>query len=372
MRERFRRRPSWIGTLVKIIIVLVFPISFYVDIFFNNNIVWESILFSIASSGTIVFDSILVLSAIFVMLPGIYFDLKINSSPISNPIRKKAAIVTIVSWLLTFDPLYIRILNPDWVDLGPYSAITFIPTLTIPLFIVLPILNRELVVRSTPANLRKHSLSYLYNGFKNRFGRRRFLPFLIWGGFFFSPIIILGFWGNVELLSMFYRTTIGLDYYYFDFPYFYGIYLNLVPMIVLPSFLLLFSIRLVFIRDIYRFSDGRVTKSRLISIGLLAEIVPVAVLTLMYTTISIGMDVFPGSFTQFIFPTPIFPLLGYLYVRFSKLRITPDEPWDEEEHRMWFEEEQPTPTPGPQPIEHRIKVPISYLIVSQFRKLRKK
>jgi hypothetical protein len=143
-------------------------------------------------------------------------------------------------------------------------------------------------------------------------------------------------------------------------------------MLTLPGLLLLFSIRLVFIRDIYRFSDGGVTKSRLISIGLLAEIVPVAIMTLISTANSIGMGEFFGSFTQFIFPTPIFPLLGYLYARFSKLRITPDELWEDEEHRMWYEEEQPTLPPGQQPMDYRIKVPISYLIVSQFRKLRKK
>ena len=371
MRERIRRRLSWFRILVKIIIVLIFPIRFYVDIFSNNNN-WISILFSIDSFNTIVFDPILTITtAIILMLPGIYFDLKIHSSPISTSIRRKATFIAIVTWLFPFGLIFLGIFTQSSTGLGTIYAISFIPTLAIPIFIVLPIINRELIIRSSPANLHTYSFSYLYNGFKKRFGRRRFLPILIWGGLFLSPLIMQGPWGEMSLISIFYGANFG-GVYFFDSLSFYSVNLNLVPAYIFPGYLLLFSIRLVFIRDIYRFCDGKVTKSRLISIGLLAEIAPVAVMTLIYTVISIGMGVFPGSFAQFIFPTPIFPLLGYLYVRLSNLGITPDELWDDEEYRMWFEEGPPTPPPGQQPMEHRIKVPISYLIVSQFRKLRNK
>ena len=85
--------------------------------------------------------------------------------------------------------------------------------------------------------------------------------------------------------------------------------------------------------------------------------------------LSLGFPI--EAFYQTILPTPIFPLLGFLYLRFTRLPMMMDELWDEEEHRMWFEVDKPTLSPTQQPREQGIKVPITYMIVSQFRKLRK-
>ena len=355
---------SWKRTLAKISIVLVFPISIWMEPGFGIGL-WISILFHMEPSRSLIFASpITVLIAIFLMLPGVYFDRKIHSNPISSSIRRKAIILVVATWLLSYGFAFLSFFDPYFFSVVLFTRIVYIQTLTISIFIFLPILNRELTIRSTPANMQTYSLSYLSNVFQSRFGKLRFLPVLIWAGFLFSPIVSLGSWGNILLLSIFYQMQLFLGVGLIrEIIFSYAFFLNLTPIYLLHYVMLVFSLRFVFVRDIYRYSDGRVTKSRLISTGLLAEIVPVAVLSLL----SLSMY----GFYEFILPTPFFPLLGYLYVRFSKIPLMIDELWEDDEHRMWYERDKPHLSPLQPPTEQGIKVPISYLIVSQFRRLRK-
>jgi len=354
---------SWKKTLFKIFIVLVFPIGISINFDYGLE-QWTSILFHVDYDGQLIFASLFtVLFAIILMLPGIFFERKIQLNPISSSIRRKALISIVAIGLLSFGFVFISIFNPYFYGIDAGVPIIFVPILTISLFIFLPIFNRELTIRSTPMNMQSLSFSFFSSIFKMRFGKLRFLPVLLWVGLLFSPIIIMYPWGDIWGLSILFQMRLYIATFMRDFPYLYGFYLNLTPLNNLPFVMLVFSLRFVFIRDIYRFNEGTIQKSRLISIGLLAEIVPVAVLTLL--------NLSALEFSQYFIPTPFFPLLGYLYVRYSKLPPMMDEIWEDEEHRMWFEDDKQPISLVQKPMEHRIKVPISYLIVSQFRKLRK-
>ncbi len=354
---------SWKKTLVKIFIVLVFPIGIWTNYDYGLD-QWTSILFHFEPSGLYFTSLFTVLLAIVLMLPGIFFERKIQLNPISSSIRRKAFISIVAILLLSYGFAFISIFNPYFIGIEVGAVSVFMPILTISLFIFLPILNRGSIIRSTPMNMQSHSFSYLSSIFKKRFRKLRFLPLLLWAGLLFSPIIISNPWGNISFLSIFFQIQVAIDTYLIpEFQFFYWFSLNLTPIYSLPYVMLIFSLRFVFVRDIYRFNEGRVQKSRLISTGLLAEIVPVAMLTLLN---------FPMmAYYQFVFPTPFFPLLGYLYVRFSKVPSMIDKLWEDEDYRMWYEGDKPAPLPVQKPLEHRIKVPLSYLIISQFRKRRK-
>ena len=70
-----------------------------------------------------------------------------------------------------------------------------------------------------------------------------------------------------------------------------------------------------------------------------------------------------------VFPFPILPLIGFAYIRFSKIIIVRDEIWTDYEHRMWFDKEQDPYVSVSD--DESITVPITYLLVSQIRKRRK-
>ncbi|MHA2397196.1 MAG: hypothetical protein ACXAC0_10865, partial [Candidatus Thorarchaeota archaeon] len=71
-----------------------------------------------------------------------------------------------------------------------------------------------------------------------------------------------------------------------------------------------------------------------------------------------------------VLPFPILPLIGFAYIRFSKIIIVRDELWTDYEHRMWFDKEQDPYVP--ESTDDSITVPITYLLVSQIRKRLKK
>ncbi len=362
---------SWRSTLLKTIIILFLPLAVYVDtggpwLLAHFNIrIWVSILFFTEPFNFIVFSPpIAVLIAIFLMLPGIYFDRKIQSLPISSSIRRMVIFSATASWLLSYGFTLLYSFNPNlMLDVNP--AIFSIPTFSIPIFIIWPILKRELVIRITP--VRSHESTYLYltRNMKQRFGRGRFLPVLIWIGLLFAPIISFNPWGDILFISIFYNALLntGGSFIPIEILNNYSFTFNLNPLYGLPYVMIFFSLRLLFVRDIYRFNDGRVLKSRLISSGLLAEVAPATILTLIGSLLS--------GFPQIIFPTPIFPLLGYLYISKSKPSTLRESIWETEEHRMWFEGEPSSPSPIAQPIDHQIKVPISYIVLSRIRNLRR-
>lgn len=371
MLEERSEAVSWKTTILKILVVLLFPIgierrfssfSFLFSILFRVSEDWDGTIITIAAPLT-------VLIAVIMMLPGIYFDRKVKSTPIASSIRRKAIVTTLITWLIPYGLVFSFTFVP--IDLFAYAIdpIMAIPILSLSFFIILPILNREFMLRRTPENMQMTSLSRLFRSYKRQFGKKRFLPLIIWTGLLVSPLLSFGPWG-VALQSIFYQMQASsggaiLE----DILTFLTFMYSVQPIVYLHSIVLIFSLRFVFARDIFRFSDGKVTQSRLISLGILAEVAPVAIMTLFQLVIYLPLAI-PFGYFPLIVPTPIFPILGYIYVRKSRVPPRSEFLWDDEEHRMWYEEDRPSTGPDSQPIELHIKVPISYLIRSKFRRRR--
>ncbi|MFW9869431.1 MAG: hypothetical protein ACFFEL_07380 [Candidatus Thorarchaeota archaeon] len=371
---------SWRGTILKMIILLIFPLYLILDtggVWTSSSfflLIWTSLSFSFSlQSSPIQFDwhipTFSIIFAIFLMLPAIYFDRKIKAAPISSSMKRKAIASAVGTWLFSFGSsflIYIIAFMPGVVDPYMYFEITSnamnsVPTLAIPLFIIWPILKRELVIRSVPLNQRTLSYSYLSRVFKDQIGKQRFLPLILWFGLLLSPIMNYQYW-SLDFISPLYSAIVYTNFLIREailpFPY-STVTLTIIPMYILPVIALIFSLRYFFVRDIYRFKDRRIPKSRLISVGLLVEIAPVALM-------SIFGWVTTGYYIA-VTPVPAFALLGFLYVWRDKSPPLTEEIWDDEEHKMWYESEKPPP---PQ-MEPGIKVPITYMIMSQFRRLRR-
>lgn len=362
--SRLKRNSTFI---IKIILVLSFPLVASVHLPYFE---WISILLVVSNFSIVQFTSFLsVFIGLIIMLPCIIFEYHLNSRPITKSLRYHAITASFLSWLLSvyfpFDILFPSIvLRPDF-----YAA--YYPTnsglvLAITFFIVLPLITRESIMNNTPNELRSLDYSLIKSSIGRKIRRERVLPGLIWFGLMFCPFMAFPLSYMYDMQFMYW--SIFFQYTPYSAPYlalqiappYFAMQLTALPAAALPFFLLFSAIRFVFIRDVLRFKIARVTKSRLVSVAILGEILPAATITL------IDLILNPG-FTLLIFPTPILPIIGFVYLRFSKAIPIKDEIWDEQANRMWFEKEQePYIT---QPADESIKVPIAYLLVSQVRRL---
>lgn len=359
---------SWKSTIAKILVVLLFPLAVGINF---GGFYWASALLQIGSSTFTPFDTLLIVTiSVLIMLPGIFFERRIRSKPIKDSIRKIAVASLLITWLVPLVPSFFFV--PVIAMVVIFVPTFYIPLLSISFFIILPILDREFVIRHTPEQFRNRKYSQLSRDLKSYVGNSRYLYMIVWTGLLFSPIVSTGLWGDILIESVLYSVRIfAMD------PWFGGwelmslsISYTIVSTSLIHSAFLIFSLRFLFVRDLLRYNEGNVTRSRLISMGILSEIVPVTIMTLILYMASLTFG-FPIGFYSLMLPTPIFPLLGYAYVRMSRNLSSAIILWDTEEHRMWFETDG-TPSPEQQPKDMGIKVPIAYLIRSRLLKRMKR
>ncbi|MHA2026049.1 MAG: hypothetical protein ACW98U_09130 [Candidatus Thorarchaeota archaeon] len=354
----------WMSTIAKILVVLLFPIGVGINF---GNFYWASALLQIGIPGfTLVVTLQIAAFSVLIMLPGIFFERRIKSKPITESIRKMAVVSILITWLvplvssLSIPPMIAVITNPVFIVPN-----FFMPLLSISFFIILPILDREFILRHTPEQFQYRKYPQLSRDLKNYVGKSRYLFMLIWTGLLFSPIISIGYWTDTLIDSVLFTVEISSG----------GVWLDFMSLVIsfsirstttIHAAFLIFSLRFIFVRDLFRFNEGNITRSRLISMGILSEIAPVAILTLVQfmTYLVFG---FPFEFYSWILPTPIFPILGYVYVRMSRNLSSAIILWDTEEHRMWFDTDT-IQAPDQQPKDLGIKVPITYLIRSRLLK----
>lgn len=359
MSEATTRSGSWKGIIIKTLVVLLFPLAIRIN---DGTIAWWSLLLWVDLSQSFAFnETYSILTALVLIVPGILFYRHILISPISSSIRGRAVMTAIVLWAA---PIAYSVFFGFFM----IGSMLILPTVSISLFILLPILQRELVIRSTPMKMRNYDFQFLSRNFKHSFGKQRFLPILLWSGLLLSPFLFLNLYGDIQFISVFYEIFWRTFSLILESPMYGTLLFSVTNGSFLPLILLMSSLRFLFVRDIFRFKDGFINKTRLVSIALLGEITPVAILSVQY------IQVIPSyfSYVPIVSPFPLFPLIGFLFVRLWKIFPVREIMWDKEEHRMWFEGDKPTQSPFPQPMEQGIKVPITYMIISHIRRLRKR
>lgn len=368
MTEVYSRRRTTAYFLLKLLVVLSFPLFVH---FSFSRITYSSLLliveffFMDGSSLIRISSAMPILLALFIMSPCILFEYHLNRQPISKMIRGRALAVSmlclLIIRLIPYNPMF-------FTDMSMAYAISYSSMLGIVFFVILPIIIRESMLRGIYPELHSLSYEFLKATVGKQARRGNILSGLVWCGLIFAPFIITlidtGMMFQADLWSLFYQYKS-----YSDFPYVFTEQFlpsnsyEIVPMMqsVLIVFVLLSAIRIIFVRDIFRYQLTKITMSRLLSMAILGDILPAAVLTLL------TLNEYSTTNTTLLFlPIPILPLIGFTFIKFSKVIPLGKEIWSDQEYRMWYEEVlEPYVS---ETADESIKVPITYLILSQVRK----
>ena len=349
--------------ITKMLIVLIIPLNGFISL---SDSYWASVLLNFNGNPFVTLNPVLtILSGLLIILPGVLFEHQLNSKPISQSLKKRAIFACLLSWSISM------ILPNSWgiIPRSYYyysSIIRTIPLLTLAFFVALPLISREIALRSVTSD--HHTLSYghIKSTIFKKIKRERILSGLLWASLIFSPFVvsvIVSYWiPYFQFMSLFYQFEFSglliserfiIDYIIFQFIALEGI--------AIPFFSLLSGLRFVFVRDIFRFKDGILRRGRFLSVGILGEILPSIILTSLMLVTARGLILIP-----LFIPIPLLSIFGLVFIRFSKIVPVQEEIWPEHQYQMWFEKEQEPYSP--EPAEENIKVPIGYLLVSQVRK----
>ncbi|MFX1578747.1 MAG: hypothetical protein ACFFBJ_03805 [Promethearchaeota archaeon] len=349
-------------------VVLLFPLGAN---FSPGHIYWESIILDTSPDYRIVASfipapALALLAGLFIMLPGIIFERQLKSRPISKKVRGRTAAACFLSWVISL----LLILTSGTIYGGSHytTVILYTPILSISFYVLLPLISRETTIRRISKEYQNLGFGFVTSILQRKVRRERVLSGLLWGGLVFSPFMaywVLWYWiPQLYFGSLFYTSMIALGggvLLEAILPLYFDVSLLSIGTIQLPVIALFSAVRFLFVRDIFRYQSGVIKRSRVVSIAILGELLPSAVLT-SFSFVTIGV----GYVGPIFLPTPILPVIGFLFIRFSRVVPIKEELWPDYESRMWFEKEH---TPYvPEPVEETIKVPVMYLLVSQIRK----
>ncbi|MFW9834177.1 MAG: hypothetical protein ACFFEK_09295 [Candidatus Thorarchaeota archaeon] len=350
-------------------VVLLFPLG---ASFSPGHIYWESIILDTSPDYLINLVSLIpaptaaLLAGLFIMLPGIIFEWQLKSGPISKKVRGRTALACFLSWAISL--LLILSFEPIYGGSHYHTVILYTPILSISFYVLLPLISRETTIRSISKKHRNLGFGFVTSTLQRKFRRERVLSGLLWSGLVFGPFMaywVVWYWTpQLYFGSLFYSSIIAFGggvLFERLLPLDFNVSLISIDTTILPVIALFSAVRFLFMRDIFRYQSGAIKRSRLVSIAILGELLPSAVLT-SFSFVSIG----EGYVGPIFLPTPILPVIGFLFIRFSRVVPIKEELWPDYESRMWFEKELPAYVP--EPIEETIKVPVMYLLVSQIRK----
>jgi hypothetical protein len=164
-------RNFWLKMMAKLLVIMVLPLSMRFEIGdFGSYLYYVSMLFSIgANPRSLVYEPppgifpslnlnlLLIMSALILCAPGIYFDYWLSRQPRGRSIKKQlfAAVVLVPMMIFPVGFLFLgRVIDPGFSPYG-YSLV-FLPTWVIVVLVLLPVFTRE--GRSIDAARRRQSM----------------------------------------------------------------------------------------------------------------------------------------------------------------------------------------------------------------------
>lgn len=393
----FDKVPILPRLLLKALVVMLIPLQFYLtsptDILL---LILSGFLFTPASSDyyyipglvrldqpffatTIVSNFIL---ALFIALPAIFFNYKVLRSPLDKPLRNLAIGVMVISSFMAF--MAMLIIMPVFSPIYYYNYLliqniqTF-PTFVIGAFIILPMIQRQATLIASPENLHTESMETIRQNVQLSVRREMSLATILWAGLYFFPYFIMNqgsiYSTYIQLYSFSYMISFD-SFFYIGYEYTNIVYAMAVPVYVLPVLGILSALRFVYVRDIYRYLKHEIAYRRLLYMGILGDFFPVIAFTAMIGFLSAGAMVSLSAI-----PVPLLVFLGLVITRLHR-SVLPhaNRIWADVDARMWFEEEEQslavipaiaaTPETPHRPTEEKIKVPITYMLMSHIRRKR--
>ncbi|MHA1614575.1 MAG: hypothetical protein ACTSYJ_06990 [Candidatus Thorarchaeota archaeon] len=399
MSKQKRGLPEWANQLLKVLFVMIFPLSVNGTNLLQLIILPTSGLLFTPVEGYLVFASdfsslILILSTvlrnfsvgILIAFPGIYYSYKLSRIPVNKSYWKQAVGTAIVTYLLVLGLFYYLTMSMYFPEFyWNYSLWMFLQrigqytTLVIGVFIILPLVQRQAVIIGSPSELHNYSMSEIESYPKLNLSREKMLSAIFWLILCFGPMIFVQtsvFWGRggTSYSSLLFTYVISLNVNLHTDSLLFTFIMN--DFSILPISAVIGAFHFAFVRDTYRYIRKTITRQRLLSMAVFSSIFPLFLSTGMYMPLL-------GFYFLIPLPIPLLQVVGFILVKYHRPIVYHVEHiWKDDKSRMWWEEddreqlkEEYVESTPEKPHRHReeiITVPVTYLFISRIRQLNRR
>ncbi len=392
MSKIIRGLPEWANVLLKVLFVMIFPLSIY-----GTNplqfilLPTSGLLFTQLENNPLIFMLSTVLRnfiiGILVAFPGIYYSYKLSRVPVNRSYWKQGLGTAIAIYLLVLGLFYYFMMNmysPIYFDYNLWELLQSIgqyTTLVMGVFIILPLVQRQAVIIGSPSELHYYSISKIESIPKLNLSREKILSIVFWLVLCFGPIMVQQnsmLWGRGgnSSISMMFTYVLSIDVNRHTGSLLVNFLFTMNDFSILPIFALVSAFHFVFVRDTYRYIRKTITRKRLVLMAVFSSIFPLIISSRMYIPM-VGFNYL------ILIPIPLLQLVGLLLVRLHRPIVDQvDRIWKDDKSKMWWEiddreqqrEEHVESTPE-RPHRHReelIIVPVTYLLTSRIRQLHRR
>jgi len=400
MSKQIRGLPEWANLLLKVLFVMIFPLSVNGTNLLQLIILPTSgLLFTPLESYSVwasdVSTLILILSTvirnffvgILIALPGIHYSYKLSRAPVNKSYWKRGLGTAIAIYFLVFSVFQyfmMSMYSPEFY--WDYSFWAFLmrigqyTTIVIGVFIILPLVQRQAVIIGSPSELHCYSMSEIEAYPKLNLSREKILSAIFWLVLCFGPMIFVqrSMWGGGgnTFSGLLITYVLSADVHRQTGSLLLSFLFITNDFSIIPLSAVIGAFHFAFVRDTYRYLRKTITRQRLLSMAVFSSIFPLIIPTGTY---------FPMLGYYFLIPIP-FPLLqivGFILVKYHRPMVDQvDRIWKDDRSKMWWEkddreqqrEEHVESTPE-KPHRHReelITVPVTYLLISRIRQLHRR
>jgi len=388
-------RNFWLKMTAKILVIMLLPLSMRFEIGdFGSYFYYVSIILNIgAIPRRLVFEPppgiypslnlnlLLIVSALLLCVPGIYFNHWLFRQPRERPIKKQLLAAVVFTPMMLFPVSFLFFAPVVYPSIYPYGySLTFLPTWILIVLVLLPVFAREGSFMDAARRRQgtKPSTDTQTTTISRFPGKGMLMALIV--GIVALCVPFCAFadsWTTGQNTVLFLSTSwsgyLGFwsGYSYFEiFPLSYA-------SILMPAFLiaplefmvgslitpLVFLFNLLFGHGVLLYIQSRTSVVRTALYGILSMGVPFAIYSVQF--------LMPGpvtGFTMQYIPLPVLQALGVLMVLFVEPTRQDDRIWDDAEDRMWFDEGDQDAGRAPEP-RPKVTIPVTYLLRSRIRAL---
>jgi len=387
--------PEWANLLLKVLFVMIFPLSVNGTNLLQLIILPTSgLLFTPLESYSVWASDfstlILILSTvlrnfvvgILIAFPGIYYSYKLSRVPVNRSYWKQGLGTAIAIYFLVFGLLLYFTMNmysPEfywdsslWIFLQRIGQYT---TLVMGVFIILPLVQRQVVIIGSPSELHYYSMSKIEAYPKIKLSREKILGAIFWLVLCFGPMIFVqgSVWGGGgnTFSGLLITYVLSADVFRITGPLSFLFLTN--DFSIIPLSAVIGAFHFAFVRDTYRYLRKTITRQRLVSMAVFSSIFPLIISTGTYIPML-------GYYFLIPIPFPLLQIVGFILVKYHRPMVGQvDRIWKDDRLKMWWEEddreqqkEEHVGSPPERPHRHReeiIVVPVTYIFVSRIRQL---
>lgn len=401
MSKKITGLPEWANLLLKVLFVMIFPLTVSgTNLLQLINLPTSGLLFTPLQSYSVWMSDfstlILIINTvlrnffigILIAFPGIYYSHKLSRVPVNQSYWKQGLGVAIAIYFLLYGFTILLMMNmysPEYYwdsslwtlmqRLGQYTS------LVMGVFIILPLVQRQAVIISSPSDLHCYSMSEIESIPKLKLSREKMLSAIFWLVLCFGPMMVQQASMSIDSRGNYYYSLLFIYILSIDAHRHTGsLILNFTGTMNNLSIILLFALlsafHFAFVRDTYKYLRKTITRKRLLSMVVFSSIFP---LIIFLGPGVLMMRYFPLT----TIPVPLLQVVGLLLVKYHRpITEQVDCIWKGDTSKMWWEEadreqqrEEPVEYTPERPHHHReelIIVPVTYLLISRVRQLNRR